>query len=76
MGGYDFFAPTACITSPHYIHFQKEYGVGTSALSLSACTVFEKRVDSITPVALTAHHTLNLMYCIATSHVRLEMCAE
>ena len=38
---------------------------GTSALFLSACTVFKERMDSITPVALTAHHTPNLMYCLA-----------
>ena len=61
---------------PYYIHFQKEYGFGTSALSVSACTVFEKRMDSITPVALTAHHTPNLMYCIGTSHKRLELSDE
>jgi hypothetical protein len=70
MGGCDIFARTSCITSPHYIHFQKEYGVGTDALSLSVWTVLEKMMDSITPVALTAHHTPNLVYCTGTSHIR------
>jgi hypothetical protein len=74
MDGCDYLLEQPVLFLLHYIHFKKEYGVGsvgTSALSLSACTVFEKRMDSIISVALTAHHTPNLMYCIGTSHCLL-----
>lgn len=36
----------------------------------------KKKMGSITPVALTAHHAPNLMYSIGTSHMRLELSAE